>query len=371
MEDRATHWPAITEEQARLLTYTPYQSPDKPKGMSQSQSEANIAYLGGQSPGEYPSSRDSSTLHDSADLSPTRGRSKSPVKYHLDDIREDVVVEVPQSVGKRSRSPMKKMFGENGWLGRSTSLREMPDEQYRKTGLKHWGGKIKQRVEGLTEDMTKLLPNPFGNEVPERSPTQSKFPISLTPPAQSKLYSEIELMICVTANTYLMGQRREGRMSVESLLKITEFWKSKGRPQVIEFQYDQATQRDLVLYNIKTFRFFGQHAENSISINSMLYNWKSLAKEMSVRTFCTPDSVIRKHLHDIYKILELLGAPLTTFLAFQEIQVKALKTIRDEQMMRAEKAQIQYGVERAWYPPASASANPDGASHIDLNAFEG
>ncbi len=42
---------------------------------------------------------------------------------------------------------MKQMFGERGWLGKSMSMKELPSEEYRKTGLKHWGGKIKHRVE--------------------------------------------------------------------------------------------------------------------------------------------------------------------------------------------------------------------------------
>ena len=85
-----------------------------------------------------------------------------------------------------------------------------------------------------------------------------------------------------------------------------------------------------------------------------MQSWKSLAREMSVRTFCTPDSVIRKQLHDSYKILEMLGAPLVTFLAFQEIQVKALQTMRDEQKKRDEYEAIKFGVERKWEPRVKA-----------------
>ena len=44
---------------------------------------------------------------------------------------------------------MKQLFGEGGWLGKTTSFKELPDEEYRKKGLKRWGGKIKQRVEDL------------------------------------------------------------------------------------------------------------------------------------------------------------------------------------------------------------------------------
>lgn len=158
-------------------------------------------------------------------------------------------------------------------------------------------------------------------------------------------------MICATANQYLMTQRLENRMSFESIAKITDFWTSKNRPQVIEFMFDQATQRDLVLYNLRTFRFYGANAENPVAMNAMMLSWKALAKEMSVRTFCQPDSVVRKHMHDCYKILEMLGAPLVTFLAFQEIQVKALRAIKEKQQQREQYETIPFGVERRWEPP--------------------
>lgn len=178
----------------------------------------------------------------------------------------------------------------------------------------------------------------------------SSFAVSLDPPAQAKIYSEMELMICATANQYLMTQHLAGRMAVESVQKVLQYWASKNRPQVIEFQFDQSTQRDLVLYNIKTFRFYGPHAENAVSMNTMMLGWRALAKEMSVRTFCTPDSVVRKHMHDCYRILEMLGAPLITFLAFQEIQVRTLSAIRDEQARRDELQTRKFGVVRQWEP---------------------
>lgn len=81
-------------------------------------------------------------------ISPVRGRSNSPVKF-ADDVREQVTVEALPTDRKRSRSPVKKVFGENGWLGRSISMKDMSNESPKKTGLKHWGGKLIQRVEGI------------------------------------------------------------------------------------------------------------------------------------------------------------------------------------------------------------------------------
>ena len=157
-------------------------------------------------------------------------------------------------------------------------------------------------------------------------------------------------MICATANQYLNTQAEQNRMSVESVQKVTTYWISKNRPQVIEYMFDQATQRDLVLYNLKTFRFYGPNASNIVAMNSMMQAWKSLAREMAVRTFCAPDSVIQKHMQDAYKVLEMLGAPLVTFLAFQEITLKATKMIVEEQKRQEERKGVKFGVERRWEP---------------------
>ena len=84
-------------------------------------------------------------------------RTPSPIK-HLEGFGGETMLDYSQSPSKQQRSPMKKMFGENGWLGRSTSMKELPSEQYRKTGLKHWGGKIKQRVEDLVRSVFFAFP---------------------------------------------------------------------------------------------------------------------------------------------------------------------------------------------------------------------
>ncbi len=169
--DRQTQWPNIHEDESRLLATIPFSATEnmankslyKPKGMSHSRSENSVAFITSSNPksvsrlnvsthkqiGSYSKPGEGAT---SPLPSPTRGRAPnrapSPIKY-IEGTGEESMVEIPQSPTKRPRSPMKKMFGENGWLGRSTSMKELPSEQYRKTGLKHWGGKIKQRVGDL------------------------------------------------------------------------------------------------------------------------------------------------------------------------------------------------------------------------------
>ena len=135
----------------------------KSPGMSHSQSEENIDLRSreikdhnlrvGKTFERVASDHNTRSSQDTdASSSFSRGRTitrtPSPVKT-LEDIKEDQASNLPLTPIKRSRSPFKQMFGENGWLGRSTSMNELPNEKYRKNGIKHWGGKIKQRVENL------------------------------------------------------------------------------------------------------------------------------------------------------------------------------------------------------------------------------
>ena len=79
-------------------------------------------------------------------------RFRSPAKqYRKGDAssEEEQLISPPPSPTKRSRSPMKQLFGERGILGRSISLKELESDEQRKKGMKNWGGKIIQRVGGM------------------------------------------------------------------------------------------------------------------------------------------------------------------------------------------------------------------------------
>lgn len=127
-------------------------------GMSQSRSEGNIQYPHQRSH-SYDNLEDGYTLEGFPyinfaeendpplfDRGRAAYRAPSPVKI-LDDIKEEEPV-AENTPPKRAQSPIKQLFGEKGWLGRSTSMKELPSEEYRKTGIKHWGGKIKEKMLG-------------------------------------------------------------------------------------------------------------------------------------------------------------------------------------------------------------------------------
>lgn len=144
----------IDENSQELLTSNFY----RPKGMSQSRSEGNMLH---RAPPPRIKTRFDPVLPETTEhhvaiepeinpsrRSPKRGRVavRTPSPAKLDDIAENPSTDFPPSPIKRSRSPVKQLFGEHGWLGRSTSMKELPSEEYRKTGFKHWGEKLKQKV---------------------------------------------------------------------------------------------------------------------------------------------------------------------------------------------------------------------------------
>lgn len=193
--------------------------------------------------------------------------------------------------------------------------------------------------------------------------------ISLTPPEQAKVYMELELMLVHTANNFLMSQFSQGRIDVDSIKKTVDAWKSKGRPLVIEFMYDQGTQRELVVANQHNFRFHGPTAGSEVRISSMLYNWKQVASLMSVRTFCSADTVIMKILFDIEQVLELLGAAEPLMLRLQQIRSTANQNIRTARHNKEVKEATQN------HPQTRQldfnARNPDGSARYDPAKEEG
>lgn len=381
---------------AKSIESSPNKDPKQPKGMSQSRSESWLHYDGVPTGVRTPIQTQTRPVdindffYRSPAATPTRGRlPRTPSPTKLDNIVEDQSTDDPPSPIKRSRSPVKQLFGEHGWLGRSTSMKEKPSEEFRKSAMKRFTAKVKQRVGELvsiapseetfsrtelqteltistlqnqTEDVSKKLlpispPSLVGYATMSTSPIKmgavTTFPVSLAPPEQAKLFSEVELMICCTANKYLQRQHEFGRLSVASVARVAQSWTSKNRPQVMEFMYDQQTQHELVTYNLKTFHFYGPQAEDVIALNSMMLSWKQLGKDMSVRTFCTPDSAVKKILNDSNMVLQMLGARNATFRAFQLLQYEVFNLIQERQERAEKDARTSWGVEKRWEPSES------------------
>lgn len=144
---------------------------------------------------------------------------------------------------------------------------------------------------------------------PPPSRRRGPLPVSIKSSGQNKLWSELEFMLIEASNNFLKDELEHGRLSRESIIRTKKQWQAHGRPQVIEFYYDQATQYDIIIANLRTVKLYSDYAEDAIMLNSVLHQWKILIRELSVKTLCMPDSIVRRWLHDGRRVLELLGAP--------------------------------------------------------------
>ncbi|KAI2732152.1 hypothetical protein CBS147332_1291 [Penicillium roqueforti] len=136
--------------------------------------------------------------------------------------------------------------------------------------------------------------------------TENTAPITLNTEVQSILYAEIEGMITHAANEFLMKEYYDGHLSTSSLQKVKRRWEKKHMPGVPEFRFDQGTQYRIISANREHLNF--GRPSNGLGRNTVLGNWKRIWKNMSIRTFVSPDSVIKKNIHDIMDLLELLNA---------------------------------------------------------------
>ncbi|CEJ58390.1 hypothetical protein PMG11_07047 [Penicillium brasilianum] len=154
---------------------------------------------------------------------------------------------------------------------------------------------------------------------------------SLDSMVQAKLYSELEVMICNTANGFILQQYYEGRISQQSIDKVNAAWNAKNNHHVIEFRYDQATQRELISSNRRNLEFTGDSSRFPICLQTNLHNWKKIAHEMGIRTFCLPDCAIRKHLYDIRQIIDMMNPSLETLRALQDLSSWAHDQMLDKE----------------------------------------
>ena len=331
-------------------------------GLPASQSEPNLACRNSSPPPPVPLFYNAQGMHQSPPSSSpeppagkkSRERGRSRARNDSDEIIETKQegMQTPKRTPKRPQSPVKRMLGLGKGTPKSGPQTPSPSPEKAKTpnssskrSFKQWTDKFRHgfltadqeeahreaQLEKYMDEASKPLPQP---EPP------STFPISLDPAHQARLQADIELMIVVSANRYLLKEAEAGRLAPSTVSDTRRRWEKKNLPQVLEYLYDQATQRELILANFHTLNFQGTIGRDAIGLNSTMHNWAVLAREISIRTFCAGDSVVRKWLNDARRVLEMLGAPLITFLAFQDLEAKTITRITQKQHQRAERQAV-------------------------------
>lgn len=277
---------------------------------------------------------------------------------------------------KRSRSPVKRLLG----LGKDTpdkvskqseglQPRDVTPASTSKRSLKDWGSRIRNGFvnaeTGELERETHLEEYSSGATAKKVLPPAT-FPISLDPSYQARLVADLELMLVVSANRFLLREAKEGRISGASISKTRRNWEDRNFAQVVEYQFDQGTQRALILENLRTIEFCGEIANEPSKLAGALQAWGTIVFEMSVRTFCAGDSVIRKWLNDLPRIFEMLGAPFITFQTFEKIQTKTQLVIgqRQRQRQRSEKSTNEAEAVSSSQRSASPSRQVSDSSYV-------
>lgn len=155
---------------------------------------------------------------------------------------------------------------------------------------------------------------------------------------QVKLYAELEYLIVTTANRFLMDEYYDGHVSDLSIRRLTKEWISKNRPGVPQFCFDQSTQRELIFANRQSLKFGGGASTQPMLLHTIFSNWKAVCIETSVRSFCLPDAAVRKHLHDIEGILEMLQAPPSIMETMQTLAIRTREEILQVRAARTTRA---------------------------------
>ncbi|KAJ5546103.1 hypothetical protein N7494_003688 [Penicillium frequentans] len=233
------------------------------------------------------------------------------------------------SMAKAESPNRKKLFGSDGWLGphpgsviESPIFEPPPMRPLKPISKPALFRGLSKKFKQLNKHEPKSPSKSFTNGLmksPSKSfkgnlmgPLKTNLQVSLAPNCQAKLYSDLEVMICTSANDFLLRQYYDGRISQYSVNKVLQQWGSKNRPQVYQFHFDQTTQRELILENRRTLDLNGGCSTNAMQFHSSMQSWKAIATEMSARTFCLPDNAIRKNLFEIQQILDMLSAPVST-----------------------------------------------------------
>ncbi|KAF3384566.1 hypothetical protein F1880_002795 [Penicillium rolfsii] len=267
-----------------------------------------------------PYERAEPTDHPDIDTLPLNSATASPCQS-VSDLSET-------KVGGHKQ---KLLWGENGLLG----LKEdVPSGGIcRKSGLiRTMTKKLKNQLTEIVDESNKGFKRKSSSAVSISAPGSSAASLitSLTSIVQARLYSELEVMICDTANNFILQQYYDGRVSQHSINKINAAWNAKNNHHVVEFRFDQATQRELILANRRSMEFTGDSSRFPIRLQTNLMNWKKIAHEMSIRTFCLPDSAIRKHLYDLRQIIDMMNPSLETLRAFQDLCTRAQGQMLDQ-----------------------------------------
>ncbi|KAM4066955.1 hypothetical protein HRG_000965 [Hirsutella rhossiliensis] len=208
----------------------------------------------------------------------------------------------------------KTLIGQNGWLER-TGFASGRDQKVRqkKTG-------ILESIKKIAKDMTaEFHNNNRRSQAPVKEVSVSHIRISLDAREQSLLYCELEFHLTAALNDFITAELDRGHLVPDNLKKVSDWWANQGRPKVVGFRYDLETQLQLVSLHVNDFNFYGRRQSNPVEIGGLLDAMKTNARQMRIRTFCQPDSVVAKQLVDAQSLFNMINVSSLQQAALAEV----------------------------------------------------
>lgn len=246
----------------------------------------------------------------------------------------------------RSGQPKKKtLYGPEGYLGKKKDWKQNPLQKMI-SKANSVGTRVVNPLTSLTTTTTRrkltiiqvksIRRSLEGNPKDQRTEffhgivMKPNVSINVARETQAEIYSKVELFMCVAANDYLVVQMYYDRfVAPDGVKRFVKFWKAKNRPTVPEFQFDMKTQYDIVMHNVRDLEFPGKYGLDPVLLKSTLDAWGNVVKQLSVRNFCWPDSAILKLFHDVYPVLEMLGADPEFMGVFVEMRRLVVQIIEE------------------------------------------
>lgn len=158
------------------------------------------------------------------------------------------------------------------------------------------------------------------------------------------LYARLDLLVCTVANKFLMAEYTANRMTMIMASRFIERWVALGRAQFTEFNCGQPFQALIIWECREILQFHGDY--DARIRDGALDTWQKNANSMAVLTRCNGDSAIQKHLHDSWKILEMLGGTWYDFDSLSKLHISF-----HEKVALAKERNDARGIPHDWNPP--------------------
>ncbi|KAI1269682.1 hypothetical protein F5Y18DRAFT_107029 [Xylariaceae sp. FL1019] len=209
----------------------------------------------------------------------------------------------PNPRPRQTDARRKNLFGDHGWLEDTANTVGTKEP---KSKLDKAGGLLDNVLRRAREMRTGTG---FGQTRTTRTLPVNPAKMSMDARAQSVLYMEIVFHLQDALNDYIKAQQTAGRLDYGKVKRISDAWASKARPKVVEFRWDLETQLELLLMHIDEFRFYGPlQIDGVIAVRARIQAMKVNARSMALHTFCSPDSVIARHVIDAQTFMTLINA---------------------------------------------------------------